>query len=296
MPSLSHPQTVVRLCAGLAILGLTLALLQPPLPRAGGAACPQLPFALCPRLWDQRHVPMHEADDAAIWASGLGRREHWTRWLLVAAVGVGLVGASGAAPGGRAPAVRLLLGAGGGALVGYYLALEAVPGQEVLQVRRRGRAAAEGAVVQSPGPGLRRSRQPHSSPNAHRLLNNPLPPPARPADARAGHHHCRGVLHHAAAEPHAGLRHVAAAHGRRLARRVRVHAVRAEHGPAAGHRAVRAPRRDCAGRACGLRVAAPPPPHTSGLAAAREPRAALPPTLPPPSLLPGSAASSRTLC
>jgi hypothetical protein len=112
-----------------------LMLLQPPLPRAGGAACPHLPFALCPRLWDQRHVPMHEADDAAVWASGLGRREHWTRWLLVAAAGLGLAGGSGAAPGARTPGVRLVLGAGAGALVGYFLALEAVPGQELLQVR-----------------------------------------------------------------------------------------------------------------------------------------------------------------
>jgi hypothetical protein len=80
---------------------------------------------------------MHEADDAAVWGSGLGRREHWTRWLLVAAVGVGMVGASGAAPGGRAAPVRLLMGAGVGVLVGYFLALEAVPGQELLQVRAR---------------------------------------------------------------------------------------------------------------------------------------------------------------
>jgi len=125
---------VFRLVAGLGLIGVTLALLQPPLPRAGGAACPQLPFALCPRLWDQRHAPMHEADDAAVWGSGLGRREHWTRWLLVAAVGVGMVGASGVAPGGRSPFGRLVMGAGAGGLVGYYLALEAVPGQELLQV------------------------------------------------------------------------------------------------------------------------------------------------------------------
>jgi hypothetical protein len=128
-------QTVFRLVAGLGLVGLTLILLQPPLPHAGGAACPQLPFALCPRLWDARHVPMHEADDAAVWGSGLGRREHWTRWLLVAAVGVGMVGASGAVPGGRSPVMLLAFGAAAGALVGYYLALEAVPGQEMLQVR-----------------------------------------------------------------------------------------------------------------------------------------------------------------
>ncbi|KAI8462462.1 MAG: hypothetical protein J3K34DRAFT_462917 [Monoraphidium minutum] len=129
-----HNQAVFRLNAGLGLLGVMLMLLQPPVPRAGGSACPQLPFALCPRLWDARHVPMHEADDAAVWASGLGRREHWSRWLLVAAAALGLAGASGAAPGGGAAGARLVMGGGAGALVGHYLALEAVPGQEVLQM------------------------------------------------------------------------------------------------------------------------------------------------------------------
>lgn len=132
-PYLSPSQAAVRLTAGLGLLGVMLVLLQPPLPRAGGAACPQLPFALCPRLWDARHVPMREADDAAVWGAGLARREHWPRWLLIAAAALGLAGASGAAPGARTPGVRLLLGAGAGALVGQYLGLEAVPGQELLQ-------------------------------------------------------------------------------------------------------------------------------------------------------------------
>lgn len=110
-------------------------MLQPPLPRMGGAACPQLPFALCPRLWDERHVPMHDADDVAIWGSGLGRREHWPRWLLVLAAGVGLLGMSGAVPGSRSALVRLLVAAAVGWLVGEYLALEVVPGQFILQVR-----------------------------------------------------------------------------------------------------------------------------------------------------------------
>lgn len=117
------------------VSGLVLAMLQPPLPRIGGAACPQLPFALCPRLWDERHVPMHDADDAAVWGSGLGRREHWPRWLLMAAAGVALLGLSGVVPGSRSPLVRLAVAAAVGWLVGDYMALELVPGQGVLQVR-----------------------------------------------------------------------------------------------------------------------------------------------------------------
>ena len=34
----------------------------------GGARCPDnLPFGLCPRLWDEAHVPTHLRDDAAIY-------------------------------------------------------------------------------------------------------------------------------------------------------------------------------------------------------------------------------------
>lgn len=116
------------------LIGVLLVLLEPPVPIQGGAACPPLPFALCPRLWDQRHVPMHDADDVAIWGSGLGRREHWPRWLLVAAAGLGLLGLSGAGPGLKSSSARLLLGAAAGALVGEYLALELVPAQFILQV------------------------------------------------------------------------------------------------------------------------------------------------------------------
>jgi hypothetical protein len=128
-------QAAVRLVLMVGVTGLVLATLQPPLPHIGGAACPQLPFALCPRLWDERHVPMHGADDAAVWGSGLGRREHWPRWLLMSAAGVGLVGLSGVVPGSRSPLVRLAVAGAVGWLVGNYMALELVPGQSVLQVR-----------------------------------------------------------------------------------------------------------------------------------------------------------------
>lgn len=132
-------QTVIRLVLAVGVGGLLLAMLQPPLPRVGGAACPQLPFALCPRLWDERHVPMHDADDVAIWGTGLGRREHWPRWLLVVAAGVGLLGMSGVVPGSRTSVVRLLIAAAVGWLVGDYLALEVVPGQWLLQVSSQAR-------------------------------------------------------------------------------------------------------------------------------------------------------------
>jgi hypothetical protein len=79
---------------------------------------------------------MHGADDAAVWGSGLGRREHWPRWLLMSAAGVGLVGLSGVVPGSRSPLVRLAVAATVGWLVGNYMALELVPEQSVLQVRR----------------------------------------------------------------------------------------------------------------------------------------------------------------
>ncbi|WIA13369.1 hypothetical protein OEZ85_006949 [Tetradesmus obliquus] len=133
MTCYAHNQAALRLVILVGVSGLLLAMLQPPLPRMGGAACPQLPFALCPRLWDERHVPMHDADDVAIWGSGLGRREHWPRWLLVLAAGVGLLGMSGAVPGSRSALVRLLVAAAVGWLVGEYLALEVVPGQFILQ-------------------------------------------------------------------------------------------------------------------------------------------------------------------
>jgi hypothetical protein len=136
-----NAQTAVRVVLTIGVSGLLLALLQPPLPRIGGAACPQLPFALCPRLWDERHVPMHGADDVAVWGSGLGRREHWPRWLLVSAAGLGLVGLSGVVPGSRSPLVRLCVGGGVGWLVGNYLALELVPEQAMLQVRCQAAAA-----------------------------------------------------------------------------------------------------------------------------------------------------------
>lgn len=73
----------------------TLATVRPPVPIAGGAACPRLPFKLCPRLWDERHVPAHEADDIELYGEGLVWRENWPLWLLVLSIALaGLAGVS----------------------------------------------------------------------------------------------------------------------------------------------------------------------------------------------------------
>ncbi len=74
-------------------------------------------------------------------------RQHWPRWLLIAAVVVGMATTGGAGPGGplglaaagpqRRPGVlsRVLLGSGAGLLVGGYTSLELLPEQVPLQVR-----------------------------------------------------------------------------------------------------------------------------------------------------------------
>ncbi|KAG2447194.1 hypothetical protein HYH02_007936 [Chlamydomonas schloesseri] len=137
---------LARSAVGLALIGMLLVLMEPPLPLAGGARCPHMPLSLslCPRLWDERHVPMHSAEDVEIWGRGLSRREHWPRWLLIAAVVAGMATTGGGSPGamampqrgpGRAGVSgRLAFGAVAGLLVGGYTALELLPNQVPLQV------------------------------------------------------------------------------------------------------------------------------------------------------------------
>ncbi|GIM00281.1 hypothetical protein Vretimale_5429, partial [Volvox reticuliferus] len=132
---------VARSAVALALVGALLVLLQPPLPLAGGARCPHLPLALCPRLWDERHVPMHSAEDVEVWGRGLSRREHWPRWLLIAAVVAGLATAGGSGPAGVMSSPRRLtvvarlgLAIAAGLLVGAYTALELLPNQVPLQI------------------------------------------------------------------------------------------------------------------------------------------------------------------
>jgi hypothetical protein len=123
-----------RVLAMTAMTGALLLFLQPPLPMKGGARCPHLPLAFCPRLWDERHIPMHGTEDVEVWGRGLARQEHWPRWLLLAAC---MVGASAAALRSLAllsVIARVATGAGAGVLVGLYLALEVVPEQASLQL------------------------------------------------------------------------------------------------------------------------------------------------------------------
>ena len=87
-------QSIFLLLAAAATLGTV----RPPVPIAGGAKCPRTPFKLCPRLWDERHVPAHEVDDVLLYGEGLVWREHWALWLLVASVA--LAGASATSIGG----------------------------------------------------------------------------------------------------------------------------------------------------------------------------------------------------
>lgn len=63
---LSYLQAVRRTLSCVVLLGVLLVVLQPPLPLRGGSACPHLPLALCPRLWDERHIPLHSSEDAEV--------------------------------------------------------------------------------------------------------------------------------------------------------------------------------------------------------------------------------------
>ena len=120
-------KVVVTLCA----LGLVLALLEPPFPIRGGAECPRLPFRLCPRLWDEGHVPEHLQDDVNIYGE-LGRA-HWPKWLLVAGVGAGIAGLS-SRPAKEGVLARVAAALVAGACVGAYVSLELFPDQFVMQV------------------------------------------------------------------------------------------------------------------------------------------------------------------
>ncbi|KAK9785342.1 hypothetical protein WJX73_005937 [Symbiochloris irregularis] len=115
--------------------GLTLVLLQPPLPIQGGAECPHLPFGLCPRIWDDMHVPERLADDAAIWGDPyMAARAHWPLWLLAAAAVAALSAGTQQDKGGLGGPGLLGHVAACGGCVGAYLALELFVGQYVLQV------------------------------------------------------------------------------------------------------------------------------------------------------------------
>jgi hypothetical protein len=129
----SFPKRAVFLAGS---LGILLILLRPPLPIKGGAECPKLPLALCPRLWDASHTPEHEVDDVAVYGDGLRRREHWPLWFVVAASFSGILASTSAVSSKNAvfAPVRLIQGTISGALIGGYMALEFFPGMYQVQV------------------------------------------------------------------------------------------------------------------------------------------------------------------
>lgn len=81
-----------QILVALSVLSVLLIAIQPPLPIKGGAECPRLPFKLCPRIWDARHIPSHAEDDLSIWETGQLDRAHYPAWLLMAAAVCGLCG------------------------------------------------------------------------------------------------------------------------------------------------------------------------------------------------------------
>ena len=130
---LPHSPRAKKAVLALGLAAAVLALVQPPFPVVGGAYCPRLPFRLCPRLWDEGHVPEHEQDDVDIYGEVLGPRSHWAKWLLVAAAVSGVGGLS-SRPAREGLASRLTLSACAGGCVGLFAALELFPAQPALQL------------------------------------------------------------------------------------------------------------------------------------------------------------------
>ena len=128
-PAMATPKHVALLAI---VFGAMLILLRPPLPIRGGSECPKLPFGLCPRIWNEEHVPGHEEDDVAIYGEALRRREHWPLWLLIMAVvlGLGHIPLSSPKTGQSIQFIRAFATA---ALVGGYLALDFFLDMFVLQ-------------------------------------------------------------------------------------------------------------------------------------------------------------------
>jgi len=128
----SYSSLAKKIIIGLCAVGSVIALLEPPFPVQGGAECPRLPFHLCPRLWDEGHVPEHEQDDLNIYGDSTARM-HWAKWLLVAGVAGGIAGIS-AKPAREGILAKVACALASGACVGAYIALELFPGQLVMQL------------------------------------------------------------------------------------------------------------------------------------------------------------------
>lgn len=129
-----HSFVAKRLVAVTAAAGVLLVLLRPPMPVKGGTLCPNLPFGLCPRIWDEGHVPEHEVDDVSMYGAGVLQREHWPLWMLVAAVLSGLMALTSGGRVSSSSGLKLAFAALSGTCVGLYMALEFFPRQGVLQV------------------------------------------------------------------------------------------------------------------------------------------------------------------
>ncbi|KAA6419880.1 MAG: hypothetical protein FRX49_10243, partial [Trebouxia sp. A1-2] len=129
-----HSQSARRAVAAMAAFGVLLALLRPPLPEKGFAVCPNLPFGLCPRLWDAAHMPEADQDDARLYGSDETGSNAGAAWLLVLA---GIIGLAALVPSGGNIAAKRSRSCGGAALmgvpVGLYLALQLFPNQRLMQ-------------------------------------------------------------------------------------------------------------------------------------------------------------------
>ncbi len=101
----------------------------------GFAVCPNLPFGLCPRLWDEEHMPEADEDDARLYGSDEPGSNPGAAWLLVLA---GIIGLAALVPSGGNTAAKRSRSCGAaallGVLVGLYLALQLFPNQHLIQV------------------------------------------------------------------------------------------------------------------------------------------------------------------
>ncbi len=101
----------------------------------GFAVCPNLPFGLCPRLWDEEHMPEADEDDARLYGSDEPGSNPGAAWLLVLA---GIIGLAALVPSGGNTASKRSRSCGAaallGVLVGLYLALQLFPNQHLVQV------------------------------------------------------------------------------------------------------------------------------------------------------------------
>ena len=97
--------------------------------------CPNLPFGLCPRLWDEEHMPEADPDDASLYGTDSAGSNPGAAWLLMLA---GIISLAALVPSGGTTAAKRSRTCGAAALLGFivglYLSLQLFPGQTLLQV------------------------------------------------------------------------------------------------------------------------------------------------------------------